>query len=86
LVLGFKWKFNILPKMGKNFLYKVTCPINQLYLESGHVPARFAIKKARLLFLKNILEEKEDSTIRKFLMLQFEQPSKGDWLPLAHKI
>ena len=62
-------------------IFKTTtgCPINQLYLESGHVPTRFAIKKARLLFQTNILEEKEDSTIRKFLMLQFEQPSKGDW-------
>ena len=55
------------------------CPINQLYLESGHTPARFAIKKGRLLFLKTILEDKEKSTIQRFLMLQFENPSKGDW-------
>ena len=48
-------------------------------LRSGHIPARFAIKKGRLLFLKTILEEKEDSTIQRFLMLQFENPSKGDW-------
>ena len=29
--------------------------------------------------VKNILEEKENSTIKKILMLQFEKPSKGDW-------
>ena len=27
------------------------CPITQLYLESGHIPSRFEIKKIRLLFL-----------------------------------
>ena len=53
--------------------------LNQLYLESGHTPARFAIKKGRLLFLKTILEDKEKSTIQRFLMLQFENPRKGDW-------
>ena len=29
--------------------------------------------------VKKILEEKENSTIKKILMLQFEEPSKGDW-------
>ena len=28
------------------------CPIAQLYLESGHIPARFQIFKSRLLFLQ----------------------------------
>ena len=27
---------------------------------------------------RNVLEEEEDDNIRKFLMLQFEHPSKGD--------
>jgi hypothetical protein len=55
------------------------CPISQLYLETGHTPARFAISKMRLLFLKCILHEKPDCMILKFLNLQFENPSKGDW-------
>ena len=55
------------------------CPISQLYLESGHIPARFAIQKIRLSFLKSILEENPQSQIYKFLMLQFENPTRGDW-------
>ena len=56
------------------------CPIAQLHLESGFIPARFAIKKARLLFLKSILEEKKDSMIHRFITLQLEQPTRGDWV------
>ena len=56
------------------------CPIVQLYLETGHIPARFAIKKARLQFLKSILEESQESLIYKFLELQFQNPTKGDWV------
>ena len=63
----------------KLFQTTTGCPIVQLYLESGHLPARFAIKKAKLLFLKTILEEKSDSMINRFLNLQFDKPTKGDW-------
>ena len=35
--------------------------------------------KIRLLFLKVILHEKPESLIYKFLQLQFEHPTKGDW-------
>ena len=55
------------------------CPIVQLYLEAGHVPARFAIKKARLLFLKSILEENPESLIQRFVILQFKNPTKDNW-------
>ena len=55
------------------------CPIAQLYLEAGHIPARFHIKKMRLMFLKYILNEEEHGLISKFLRLQFEKPSRGDW-------
>ena len=73
-----------LERIEENFLRKLFktskgCPISQLYLESGHTPARFEISKMRLLFLKCILHEKPDSMIHKFLNLQFKNPSKGDW-------
>ena len=55
------------------------CPIAQLYLESGHYPARFAIMKSKLLFLKYLLEENPSSLIYKFLKLQLENPTRGDW-------
>ena len=55
------------------------CPISQLYLESGHIPARFHISKMRLLFLKYILGEDPNSLIHKILVLQIENPCRGDW-------
>ena len=55
------------------------CPITQLYLEIGQVPARFEIQKMRLLFLKYILQQNEDSTLYKLFKLQLEAPSRGDW-------
>ena len=55
------------------------CPIVQLYLESGHIPARSSIMKIRLSFLKCILNENPESMIYKFLKLQYQNPTKGDW-------
>jgi hypothetical protein len=55
------------------------CPITQLYLELGQFPARFEIQKMRLLYLKYILEQTEDSLLNKFLNLQFKNPTRGDW-------
>jgi hypothetical protein len=55
------------------------CPISQLYLEAGHTPARYYIKKTRLLFLRCILQENPNSLISRFLSLQFKNPTRGDW-------
>ena len=55
------------------------CPITQLYLEYGQYPARFDIQKMRLLYLKYILEQPEDSLIKKFYNLQLSKPTRGDW-------
>ena len=61
------------------------CPISQLYLEVGHQPARFEIIRKRLFFLKDILNEKPESLIFRFVMLQFEKPTKGDWASSCQK-
>merc|ERR1712115_710964 len=55
------------------------CPITNLYLELGQIPARYEIIKMRLLFLKYILEQPIESNVRKMLNLQLEKPSLGDW-------
>ena len=55
------------------------CPISQLYLESGHIPARFQIYKNRLLFLKYILQQDSKSLINQFLKLQIKYPTRGDF-------
>ena len=43
------------------------------------IPARFEIIRRRLLFFKNILNENPNSLIFKFIQLQIEKPTKGDW-------
>ena len=55
------------------------CPITSLYLHTGQTPARFEIMKMRLLFLKYILEQPEQSNVKQMLKLQLEMPSRGDW-------
>ena len=73
-----------LERIEEQFMRKVLnttkgCPIVSLYLALGHIPARFEIQKLRLLYLKYILTEKENSLVRRFLYLQLEMPTKGDW-------
>ena len=51
----------------------------------GQWPARFEIQKYRSLFLKTILEQEEDSMVSKFLKLQMEHPTKGDWVSTVMK-
>jgi hypothetical protein len=55
------------------------CPIVQLYLELGQIPARFDILKLRLFYLKYILDQTEDSLLYKFFSLQLANPTKFDW-------
>ena len=73
-----------LEKIEENFLRKIMktgkgCPISQLYLKMGVYPARFEILKLRLLFLKYILDQNENSLVKQFFILQINQPTKGDW-------
>ena len=63
----------------KMFKTKRGCPIVQLYLEAGLVPARFEAQRTRLLFLQYIIQEDPDSRIYQFLSLQFKNPTRGDW-------
>ena len=71
-------------------LFKTTkaCPISKLYLEAGHQPARFEIMKRRLLFLKNILNEKEESLVSLINLWAFNMKTqeKGTGSPVACKI
>ena len=61
------------------------CPIVQLYLEVGVIPARFEIQRYRLLFLKSILHEEPSSRVSKFFNLQFNRPTRGDWVSACLK-
>ena len=74
-----------LERIEEEFMRKVLkttrgCPIVQMYLELGHIPARFQIQKMRCIFLKYLLNQDENSQLYKFFKLQLEQSSKGDWV------
>ena len=78
-------EIRIIERIEENFMRKLlktpaSCPVVQLYLELSQYPARFAIMKSRLLFLKSILNEKENSRIFQFVMLQLENCKRGDWI------
>ena len=78
-------ELRILERIEENFMRKLlqtraSCPIVQLYLELSQIPARFAIMKSRLFFLKSILNEKEESRIYQFVKLQLDEGKKGDWI------
>ena len=78
-------ELRIIERIEEGFMRKLLkttagCPIVQIYLELGQIPARFQIMKLRILFLKSMLHEKEDSRIALFLKLQLEESKKGDWI------
>ena len=54
------------------------CPIFQLYFESGHIPARFAIKRMKIIFFKYIPSQEENSLIYRFLIAQKNDFKRGD--------
>ena len=62
------------------------CPIYQLYFESGVVPARFQIKRMKLVFYHYILNQKENSLIFTFLKAQKSNPRRGDWYSEVQQI
>ena len=66
--------------MRKIFKTGKSCSIAQMYLEYGQWPARFELQKMRLLFLKQILQQAEESQIYQFFKLQQNNPIKGDWV------
>ena len=61
------------------------CPVSQLYAEVGLIPARYEIIKIRLLYLQEILTQKEDSMIFQMFQLQIKQPKRGDWASTCFK-
>ena len=64
----------------KVFKTSRSCPIIQMYLEAGQWPARFELQKMRCLFLKQILNQDENSQVVRFFYLQLNQPVRNDWV------
>ena len=58
---------------------EVSAPRHLLYLELGILPARFVIKEKKVMQLKHILVQNENSLIKKVFDSQIKSPTKGDW-------
>ena len=55
------------------------CPIYQLYFKSGILPARYQIKRMKVVYYKYILNQKENSILFSFLKAQKDHPKRFDW-------
>merc|ERR1712026_630621 len=58
-------------------------PIEAFYLESGNIPIRFILMPRRLNFLHYIMNEDDNSLLKKFFKAQMEFPVKGDWVTMV---
>ena len=61
------------------FATRSRCPIHLMYLESGHIPARFQIKRIMVNYFQYILHQNVESLLFKMLMAQIIKPVKGDY-------
>ena len=57
-------EFRLIERIEEELLRKIFktgqgCPIYQLYFESGHIPARFAIARMKIVFLRYTLVTQE---------------------------
>ena len=62
-----------------SFATNSSCPIHLMYLESGHMAARFQIKRIMINYFQYILHQNVDSILFKMLMAQIAKPVKGDY-------
>ena len=56
-----------------------SAPRHLLYLELGIIPARYVIKQRKVMHLKHILMQDENTLMKKVFNAQVKSPSKGDW-------
>ena len=62
-----------------------TCPLSEIYLSVGQRPVRYEITRRRLLFLKYILNQDENSITNIFLNIQLKHKRSGDWVSNCQK-
>ena len=55
-------------------------PKELLYLELGALPVRFILMSRRINFLWYLINDKEESLLKRFFKAQCDQPIRGDWV------
>ena len=66
--------------MKRIFSAPSSTPFPLLYLEMGMIPLKYIIQARRLMFLRYILTQEEDSLLLKFFNAQRREPCKIDWV------
>ena len=71
--------------MDFHFLRKIlnvpkSTPKEMIFLEMGCIPLRHEIRKRRVMFLHDILNQDSDSMLYRFLMTQYKSRKKKDWI------
>ena len=56
-----------------------SAPRHLLYLELGVTPARYVVKKRKIMYLKNILNSQDNSLLKETYDAQIKSPVRGDW-------
>ena len=57
-----------------------------LYFEAGVLPARFQIKRIKVVFYQYILNQNKNSLLYQFLKAQKDSPKQGDWFSEVQSI
>ena len=65
---------------------KFSAPRHILYLELGIIPARFVIKQRKIMYLKTMLNNTDNSLLRKTYKSQIKSPTRGDWVSEVKEI
>ena len=66
--------------MRKNLSAHSKTPKELLYLELGALPVRFILMSRRINFLWYLINDKEESLLKRFFKAQCDQPIRGDWV------
>ena len=60
-------------------------PTEMLFLETAAIPIKYVIKCRRMIYLKEILDRKDNEIINKIYYTQKANPLKGDWWLLVQE-
>ena len=60
-------------------------PKEFLYVETGALPFRWIVAQRRIMYLKNIMERSDNDMLKRVLIAQKLNPSKGDFVRIVEK-
>ena len=61
-------------------------PLHLLYLDLGHLPARYLVKGNIVIYMHYLLQQKTGSMLFTFLSAQQKEPKRGGWFSYTQKV